>query len=136
MLAACVVTTATATLAKPSNTIPLEKVIPVYTEAKQNILITTDNPQFIIQLKSNPTTGFSWFLREYDANLITPIKHHFIAAKTGLMGAPGYEVWTFNVKPAAFIVPQQTTIHFVYARPWQGADNSTQTIFHVTTQDK
>ncbi len=109
---------------------------PVYTEEKQNILVTADQPEFTIQLKSNPTTGYSWFLREYDNNVLVPVKHTFQGANVKLMGAPGFELWTFRVKSSGFVVPQQTTIRLVYARPWQGADNSTQIIFRVTTVKK
>ena len=49
------------------------------------------------------------------------------------MGASGYEWWTFQVKPQGFVVPHQTTIGFVYARPWEGANNSTPVEFHITT---
>jgi hypothetical protein len=42
------------------------------------------------------------------------------------------------MKSAAFIVPHQILIRFIYARPWQDADNSnpTQLIFRVTTMGK
>ncbi|RDI48738.1 hypothetical protein AQULUS_08980 [Aquicella lusitana] len=108
----------------------------VYTEDKQNITVDRAHPEFTIKLKSNPTTGYAWFLREYDANLISPVKHSFQKPEQNLMGAPGYEIWTFRVKPQGFLVPQQTTIRMIYARPWQGADSSTQLVFRVTTQGK
>lgn len=108
----------------------------VYLEDNPNFLITSSHPEFVIKLKSNPTTGYSWFLRDYDANLIAPKKHNFEKPEKGLIGAPGYEVWTFRIKPAGFIVPQQTTIRFIYTRPWQGADSATQVIFRVTMEGK
>jgi inhibitor of cysteine peptidase len=108
----------------------------VYSEDKLNITVTADQPKFVIKLKSNPTTGYSWFLREYDTSLISPVKHLFQQPEQKLIGAPGYELWTFRVKLKGFTVPQQTTIRMIYARPWQGADNSTQLVFRVTTQGK
>lgn len=105
----------------------------IYTEDKLNISLDPQHKEFVIKLKSNPTTGYSWFLREYNPNFIVPIKHSFQHGNEKMMGAPGYEFWTFRVKPSAFMVPHQLTIRFVYARPWQGADNSTQIIFRVTT---
>lgn len=106
----------------------------VYTEDKLNIFVDKKNSQFVIKLKSNPTTGYSWFLREYDASLITPLKHTFLKPeeKQTLMGAPGYELWTFRLKPAAFTIPQETIIRLVYAQPWH-SDGSTQMLFHVFT---
>ncbi|MEO8400272.1 MAG: protease inhibitor I42 family protein, partial [Gammaproteobacteria bacterium] len=88
------------------------------------------------KLKSNPTTGYSWFLRSFDSNLIQPVRHNF-EAPTGkkLMGAPGYDIWTFHVKPAGFTVPQETVIRFIYARPWNSSDQTRQVVFTVTTQE-
>lgn len=108
----------------------------VYGEDKTNIAVTPDQPTFVIKLKSNPTTGYSWFLREYDNTLVTPVKHDFIPPGKALIGAPGYEVWTFKAKPAAFSVPQITNIRMIYARPWQSGESTTQLVFHVATQGK
>jgi|SRR5579862_7396779 len=104
-----------------------------YSEDKLNISVDAMHPEFTIKLKSNPTTGYSWFLREYDANLLTPLKHKFAKPSQKLIGAPGYELWTFHVKPSGFIVPQLTTIRMVYTRPWQGMESSTQLVFRVST---
>jgi inhibitor of cysteine peptidase len=105
-----------------------------YNKQNSNISVDSSHPEFVIKLKSNPSTGYSWYLREYDANLVVPTKHSFSkSSQPGLVGAPGYESWIFEVKPAGFIVPQQTLIRFVYARPWQAADDTTQLVFHVST---
>lgn len=107
----------------------------VFSQDKAIAVVTPTQSTFVIQLKSNPTTGYSWFLREYNDNLLTPVKHTFIAPKDKkLMGAPGMEEWTFKAKPAAFVVPQETTIRFVYTRPWEQSDNTTQMIFKVITR--
>lgn len=104
-----------------------------YTEQNQDILITTQHPQFIIKLKSNPSTGYSWFLREYDSNMIKPVKQEYVPnPNKKLMGASGYELWTFQVKTAAFTVPQQTVIRMIYARPWQAQDAALQSVFRIS----
>lgn len=109
--------------------------VPVYTEDKLSIMVQDKQPEFTIKLKSNPTTGYSWFLRSYDSNVLSPVKHHFVAATDKhLVGAPGYELWTFRVKSAGFVVPQQTLIRFVYVRPWEVSDRATQYVFRVTTR--
>lgn len=105
----------------------------VYNENKLAIQVTADHPQFVIKLKSNKTTGYSWFLVKYDSALVEPVKHIYQAPTSQLVGAPGYDVWTFNMKPAAFIVPQQTAIAFTYARPWESKAAATQLSFIVTT---
>lgn len=112
------------------------KDVPTYGQDKLALQVSASQPKFIIKLKSNPTTGYSWFLREYDANFITPIKHEFGApVNRKLMGASGYEYWTFRVKPLGFTVPRQTLIRFIYARPWEADDSSTQVVYQVSTSD-
>jgi len=108
--------------------------IVTYTQDKPIVMVTSENQEFIIKLKSNPTTGYSWFLRDYSTNLIEPVKHEFVPPINKLVGAPGFELWTFRARPDAFIVPQQTSIRFVYARPWEASETTTQAIFKVTTQ--
>lgn len=107
-----------------------------YSEERTGIIVKPDQPTFSITLKSNPTTGYSWFLRDYHTDLIKPIKHQFKAGDAKLMGAPGSEIWTFQVKPAAFAVPQQTLIRMVYARPWEGVEQASQLVFRVSTLTK
>lgn len=108
----------------------------IYGEDKPNLVITNKNPTFSLRLKSNPSTGYQWFLREYDADLIQPVSQHYVPGDANLIGTPGYDIWTFKVKPAAFSVPQQTVIRLIYARAWQGAEGSTQIVFRVSTQKK
>jgi inhibitor of cysteine peptidase len=105
----------------------------IYTEDKPNIIVTKDNSTFIIHLNSNPSTGYRWFLREYNSMLISPIKHAYEVPNTKLIGAPGYDVWTFSVKPAGFTVPQMTQIRFIYMRPWETENQGKQVFFRIFT---
>lgn len=106
----------------------------VYSEDNLNVMVTPSKPQFTIKLKSNPTTGYSWFLREYNKDYIKPLKHRFEASKDKLIGAPGFDYWTFQAKEAMFTVPQQTIIRLIYARPWKATDGSTPIVVRVTSQ--
>lgn len=115
---------------------PPKKPVSVYSEDHLNIMVTDEQPEFNLELKSNPTTGFSWFLREYNTDLITPVKRTFQAGERKLIGAPGKEIWTFRVKPKGFIVPQQTTLRMIYTRPFQGNDNARQVVFRISTLTK
>lgn len=110
----------------------------VYTEKNLAISVSADHPEFVIKLKSNPSTGYSWFLRTYDHNLLKPIKHTFEApVYKGKVGVPGFDVWIFRVLPAGFIVPQQTQLRFVYVRPWEAESTSAQQlVFSVATQQR
>lgn len=103
---------------------------PIYTDTQATIHLTQSQPTFIIKLNSNPTTGYSWALRSYDKNLLTPINHLYQAPQnTKLIGAPGYELWTFKLKPTASA--QSTTVEFVYRRPWEKQPPVSKTVFHV-----
>lgn len=107
-----------------------------FTDPLRPIMVTRSKPVFAVTLKSNPTTGYSWLLRSYDKNLITPVSRKFYPAtnKKFMIGAPGYEKWIFRIKPLGFVVPQTTSITLVYVRPWD--DQSAQTInFRVVTSN-
>lgn len=99
---------------------------------KPNIVVSADRPSFTLKLKSNPTTGFSWFLRDENTDFIVVQKHTFQKPDSKLAGAPGFELWTFKLKPSAFIVPRQLTLRLVYTRPWVN-DNVTQDVFTIST---
>jgi len=104
-----------------------------YDENNTTIQVTRQHPEFTIKLKSNPTTGYMWFLREYSTKMIKPLGHDFIAPEKKLIGASGYEAWTFKVNPEAFTVPQLLTVRMVYTRPWKSTDNGTQLTFRIMT---
>jgi len=109
----------------------------IYTVDKPAIVVQPKQMTFLIKLKSNPTTGYAWYLQKYDSNIVEPVKRVFEAPDNKkLIGAPGFEVWTFRVKPGGFTVPMQTVIHFVYVRPWEMGNPSSQVDFQVTTQPK
>lgn len=110
-----------------------EPVPEVYTADKPYIVLKANQPEMTIRLKSNPTTGYSWFLHDYNYHLFTPKKHTFEPAGTGLMGAPGYETFTFKIERAAYVVPHEGNIRFVYSRPWQGIESGSFIVFHVAT---
>jgi inhibitor of cysteine peptidase len=99
------------------------------------ILVKKSEPVFTIILQSNPTTGYSWSLKNYDPNIILPLSRKFYPSTSkGLVGAPGYEKWTFRVKAGGFTVPQLTSITLIYLRPWE--EQGVQTInFKVVTNN-
>jgi len=104
----------------------------VYTSPAKAISVTQKKPEFTITLKSNPTTGFSWFLGKYDEGLIKAVSQKYVAPSSKLMGAPGYEVWTFKVLPKAFAIPSTMEIEMDYARPWEKKPGN-KTVFRVYT---
>ena len=90
-----------------------------FTDPTKAIVVKKSQPFFSVMVQANPTTGYSWSLKNYDANLITPIRHRFYPPKgKKLLGVPGYEKWTFKMKPKAFVVSHLTSITLVSLRPW------------------
>jgi predicted secreted protein len=98
-------------------------------------MVSKKEPQFIIKLQSNPSTGYSWFLQDYNQSIVQPLKHTYESGDKTLMGAGGVEIWTFKIKPEGLIVPQQTSLHFLYARPWS-EENTKEVIFQISTNNE
>ncbi|MCX5780975.1 MAG: protease inhibitor I42 family protein [Firmicutes bacterium] len=73
---------------------------------------------FIIALSSNPTTGFSWTLKNAgDGQLITPVVNFYLsdaAQNQSLVGQGGKEYWQFKALQAG-----STDLQLIYARPWE-----------------
>ena len=89
-----------------------------FTDPTKSIQVSLGSPTILLKLKSNPTTGYSWFLVDYNHDLLTPLKWKYMPPTSDLVGASGYELWTFQVNQKAFMVPQLTQITLQYTRPW------------------
>lgn len=90
-----------------------------FNDPAKPVMVPQSAPTFTIRLKSNPTTGYSWFLKSYDAKYIKPVDHKFIPPQRRMMGAAGYQEWVFTATPAAFKNSVTTHIRLVYMRPWE-----------------
>ena len=96
------------------------KPLPAAVIFSDPIVVVKAKPEFTIILQANPTTGYSWSLKNYDAHVLVPVERKVVPpVNKKLMGAPGYEEWTFKVKSDGFVVPQTTTIVLIYSRPWE-----------------
>ncbi len=86
-----------------------------------------------VTLCSNPTTGFQWGEQAQisDTKVVKQTSHKMVApANTGMVGAPGNEVWTFEALKAG-----ASTISFSYSRPWEGGEKNVETLkLNVTVQ--
>lgn len=93
-----------------------------YGQVDQTLTLAPTTQQFTITLPANPTTGYSWALIAYDNNHIKVVSHTFAAPSAQLPGAPGQDIWVFQVMPgAANVAP--LSLQFRYARPWDVQDN-------------
>jgi inhibitor of cysteine peptidase len=86
-----------------------------------------------VSLCSNPTTGFQWGAQTQvsNAQVLKQESHKMVGpANTGMVGAPGSEVWTFQALQAG-----TSTVSFSYSRPWEGGEKGVETFkLNVTVQ--
>ncbi|OGT22759.1 MAG: hypothetical protein A3C55_06110 [Gammaproteobacteria bacterium RIFCSPHIGHO2_02_FULL_42_13] len=73
---------------------------------------------YTVKLSSNATTGYAWFIKSYDSNLLVLQSHRYVAPKTLRVGAGGYEIWVF-APTHALKAPHVIPVTFVYARSWE-----------------
>ena len=101
------------TSAKPAN----ETNTP--TDPGKPIMVKSISPVFTIFLSANPTTGYSWYLADYNPRFVRLLEQHAVSAQNNRMGAPGMSVWQFQLQQISFSAPQITRITFEYRRPWE-----------------
>lgn len=71
--------------------------------------------QLVIELESNPSTGYTWEVVQVDPSLLAQQgKSSFQAASTGLVGAPGIQTLTFKALKAG-----SATLTLGYLRSWE-----------------
>ncbi|MBN2831500.1 MAG: protease inhibitor I42 family protein [Candidatus Omnitrophica bacterium] len=69
---------------------------------------------FTITLESNATTGYTWeFSKPLDKEFVRLTNTFYETKETGLVGAPGKQVWIFEALKTGTV-----TIAFEYIRPW------------------
>ena len=82
-----------------------------------------------IKLESNPTTGYSWILsKETDTTIVSLIDSKFVQTEKEeeLVGAGGYEVFTFQAKKSG-----QTEIILAYQRSWEEEELKEEFLFKI-----
>ena len=89
------------------------------------------NQEFMINLVSNPSTGYSWSVNDnYDKSVIGLVSNEFKSADTELVGASGHDQWIFNG-----LSNGNTKLEFTYGRSWE-KDPAQETVksYNVTVQ--
>ena len=101
----------------------------------EKIIVAPDQNEVVLNLTSNPSTGFSWQLKNYDEKLFAKVDHHFIPgeAPLGWVGVPGTEEWKFVLNPE--IRKEQagksTRVVLQYLRPWKGGETGEEKIYEL-----
>lgn len=81
--------------------------------------------RIVVTLCANPTTGFQWTEKAQigDSKVLEQKSYKFVApASTGMVGAPGNSVWTFEALGTG-----TSTVYLEYSRNWQGGEKAVQT---------
>jgi len=94
----------------------------------KQMTVTAGNT-FTVTLCSNATTGFQWSesAQISDQTVVQQTGHEFISPEsTGIVGAPGNEVWTFKA-----LKKGTSTVTMEYSRPWEGGEKGVWT-FNLT----
>ena len=71
----------------------------------------------IVQLQSNPTTGYSWGVLECDLAVLQPLGDpEYVASQPGkqIAGSGGHEIFRFQPQSTG-----ETTLKLGYRRPWE-----------------
>jgi inhibitor of cysteine peptidase len=88
-------------------------VVNVSESGKQIELAPGDS--LIVTLDSNPSTGFAWSLAGIgDETVVDEMGNEYQGSDSGLMGAGGQEVWTFEALDKG-----TSTIEMQYSRSWE-----------------
>jgi inhibitor of cysteine peptidase len=104
-----------------------------FTDPQIPIAVSEDSPVIIIKLQANPSTGYSWYLIKIKRKYIEPVSAKYFPPAAHVLGAPGYMIWKFKMKPAAFIVPRMVHFSLSYARTWD-LSSAVESQFTVVTQ--
>ena len=82
-------------------------------DAQQSITIAP-NRVFHIELQSNPTTGYEWSLAMEPEDIVSFKSKKYTSDASGRVGVGGTMSWALSSKKVG-----QTTLTFVYHRPWE-----------------
>ena len=95
----------------------------------ETLTVTVDAhaPQFIISLPANPTTGFKWVVKQYDATHFNYLKNEYTADAPKRIGSGGHSVFTFSRK-VGVNYPKRSKMIFSYARSWEEKSSTEQVV--------
>lgn len=89
--------------------------------------VRTNQNTVVIQLEANPTTGYQWFIKNYDHRLLSLNGSQYVPPKKNIMGGPGKMIYNFSVNPHV-ARPQNSNIQFLYRRPWEPNTGSEKSV--------
>ena len=100
---------------------------------KDNVPVNPSTHTATILLSSTPSTGYSWYVKSYPAELVNHVDYDYTAPSETTPGRPGTASFTFTVVDSAFSAPRLIPIVLTNARPWQPADGTNKTIWLIVS---
>ena len=85
--------------------------------ANTTITVSENNPEFSIRLKSNPTTGFRWRVKQIDDKVLEFVGKKYIKSNSKLIGSGGETVMKFKLKKSNKY-PSSTQLMLFYSQQW------------------
>jgi predicted secreted protein len=98
------------------------------------IVVKATDPEAVIALKANSTTGFRWFIEDYPADLVDAVQEKYLPPthQEHALGASGVSQWKISLSKEAFTAPHLIPLTFRYARSWDLSDSKEKTVYLVT----
>ena len=91
---------------------------------------TTLGRDFVIELESNPMTGYTWRVTgRVDPALVALISSDYEPSPSTALGASGHQRWTFRA-----VGRGTTTIRLDYIRPWEATPAAKSTTFTLVVR--
>jgi len=83
----------------------------------KTLFISKDFQLFSVVLEGNPTTGYSWEVKDFDQNLLKLLGEPIYTTQstTNVVGAGGKFTFSFLTQGKA----GEATLDFIYLRPWE-----------------
>lgn len=88
------------------------------TDANKPILVNKHSDHFSVNLPSNPSTGYSWRLKDFDTTILSATSQRYEHPSKSIPGAGGIESFIFKIDPKFFVVKRVTQVSFIYLRAW------------------
>ena len=83
-----------------------------------------------VELKGNPTTGYTWICTVGDESIIEVEKDVTYLGKDGMVGAPS--LFTYTVRS---LKQGSTNLKFEYKRPWEDKEAQELRFYEVTVKE-
>ncbi|MCA0933631.1 protease inhibitor I42 family protein [Lutimonas saemankumensis] len=90
-------------------------IIPILCSCQKEPMKVKQGETFEIKLKSNRTTGYSWFLeRGLKNSILDSVSVQYVIPENAATGAGGTEIWSFRARSKG-----EARLLFIYKRAWE-----------------